>query len=239
MTDSTDEGADEFFDHRHDYKTAIENSTVAEDYELTGEAVDNIAFALNEYQAGREEGHIEALRKAKRRAGDDLSKAHRALTAAVKAFAAIRRNPYAVSALHAASGAIAERAQLEAPDHIERVACSIASLRHLTAITRQAQQQDFSDGLPTFPEGAQPSPSFETLIFRLCRVFDRFAAYTEEGTPGGMNQSTRAECIVEILAIADIRTRSGQPYGKKAIENRLAQIDETFPKIKDLDTPAN
>ena len=50
----------------------------------------------------------------------------------------------------------------------------------------------------------------------------------------------RADALAEeILAIADIRTRSGQPYGKKAIENWLARAGETLPKIKDLDTPAN
>ena len=228
--------ANDMTQRTRDYKRAIERSTVIEDYEFTSEAVDSIDFALNEYQAGREGDNIKALRKAKKRARDDLSKAHRALSAALSAFAGIETNPYAVSALHAVSRPDFQQAT---DGDIEHFAHLVASLRQLAEITARAQEQGFSDGLPTFPEGAQPNPGFEALIFRLSRVFDRVDAYTEDGKPEGMNQSTRAGCIVEILAIADIRTRSGQPYGKKAIENWLARAGETLPKIKDLDTPAN
>ena len=43
--DNCASGTDEFFEHRRDYKRAIERSTVFEDYEFTIEAVDRIAFA--------------------------------------------------------------------------------------------------------------------------------------------------------------------------------------------------
>ena len=226
---------DAFFERQHNFTGALGRSTIAEDYDLTGDDIARIDFALNEYHVERDDDHIEAMRTAKTLIRNDLKKAHGALNAAVLAFAAIEKNPYALSALHAACN----RDIQPTPDtlgNVERLAQMVESLRQLAPIVEQAQQQqEFSNGLPAFQEGAPPDPSFEMLIFRLRGTLEDVASRA----PEGMNQSTRAECIVEILAIANVRTRKGTPYIKKTIENWLSRMDETFPKIKVLETPAN
>jgi hypothetical protein len=222
---------------QRDYTDAIRKSNAAQDSDLSDRDIGRINHALIEYHAGREEEPPQALREARKSAPACLSKTARALTEAAAALTEIAQNPYALSALLAAATTDSQAID-DADKNVERLAQMLATVSQLTALAERAQDQEFSDGMPVFREGAQPAACFDLLLFRLKGIFDGLETRSGEGACE-MGNATLAQDIAAVLAIASVKTRKGTPYSPKAIENRLARLCATFPKIKGLDTPAN
>lgn len=223
---------DSFFDRIRDFKGCIGRSPAAEDYELTTDEIERIDFALNEYMTARSEhhdDHTSTLRQDRQTAGGAIAAASTALEAALSALDAIAKNPYAKSSILAATqGEFSRRRRRGKRQDIDGLTKAVQSLKRLQAVTKRAQAEPPSDGLPTFSTGSQADPAFTRLIFRLrniCRT-----RKSDERMPLTTN-TTIAEFIAEILEIAEIRTRNGEAYSTKSIRNRLPKIDETFPTI--------
>lgn len=223
---------DSFFDRVRDFKGGISRSPAAEDYELTADEIERIDFALNEYMAARSEhraDHTLKLRQDRQTAADAIAAAVKGLDTALSALDAIAKNPYAKTAILAATqGEFSRRHRRGKRQDIDGLTKAVESLKRLRTVAQRAQAEPPSDGLPSFPEGAQADPAFTRLIFRLrniCRMREG-----DERTPLTTN-TTIAEFIAEILEIAEIRTREGKAYSAKSIINRLPKIDETFPAL--------
>ncbi|MBL8452059.1 MAG: hypothetical protein JNK97_04875 [Zoogloea sp.] len=221
---------DHFFDRIHDFKGDIRHSPAAEDYELTADEIERIDFALNEYMAARgehQDDHTTKLRQDRQTAADAIAAAVKGLDAALSAFDAIAKNPYAKSAVYAATqGEFSRRRHKSKRQDIDGLTKAVKSLKQLHTVAQRAQTEPPSDGLATFPEGAQADPALTLLLFRLRNICRLRAADAE--MPLTTNTAI-AEFIAEILALAGIHTRKGKAYNTKSILNRLPKMDDTFP----------
>jgi hypothetical protein len=226
---------------RLDYREAIEETSFAEDYDLTEDDIDHIDFALSEYASRKNDADAKKIRESSQSAAGLLEKAARAISRTVSRLDDIEHNRYALSAL------IAELPELLGNDknddeQIEELNAAINAVRLLErAISQASTKRQYSDGLPAFGVGAPTDPEELRLTYRLNEIVTRIRereakrnAESEESEEIALKEAepiifasdANAEAISELLDVVDIINT------KKTIRNKLlSRGDYPFPTI--------
>jgi hypothetical protein len=215
---------DEFIDRPHDYCKRILESSLAENFDISSEAVDRIDYLLNRYHVDCSEALKKQLRAARKDAPALLQHLSAKLNETIAAISSLSENPYARSAIFSALPEKFTGTASKTDDQIDRFNTLISATEEVAGIANLAViKQEFSNGLPEFKRGADADPHLDMLILSLAAAVPdaiREAIVQESGATS--HDSTLETSSARIAPyIAELLSICGITLTEKAIHNRL------------------